>query len=141
MLAYAGKSSQELDADKRFPPFLRSHVSNKPTAYWIGGPSVPSKDVREFLSGLSDDVRVVDGRYVTGSGCPAHDCTENGLLWVDTATGATVYAASLDGQTATARGRSARLWMFSNAPLTAGALPPPLLDAIGGWTQYFFYDK
>lgn len=135
LLSYAGKASNDLEADKRFPAFLRSHISSKPVNYWVDGPSVPSKDIREFLAGMGDDVQTMENRYVIASGCPQHDCTENGMLWADTVTGATMYAASLDAHTTSEHGHGSHLWMFSNFPLSAGTLPSSLLAAIGNWTQ------
>ena len=135
LLTYAGKAPNELKADKRFPAFLHTHVSSKPVDYWVGGASVPSNDVREFLSGEGEDVQAIEHRYVIATGCPAHDCTENGMLWSDTVTGATVYAASLDSHAAPAHGYAARLLLFPNFALRAGSFPPALLTAIGNWTQ------
>ncbi|WP_419804080.1 hypothetical protein [Terriglobus sp.] len=135
LLSYAGKASNDLEADKRFPAFLRSHISSKPVNYWVEGPSVPSKDVRDFLGGLGDDVQTMENRYVVASGCPLHDCTENAMLWADTVTGATVYAASLEAHTTSEHGHGNHLWIFSNFPLSAGTLPTALLTAIGSWTQ------
>ena len=130
LLAFDGRSTNELALDKRFPGFLRTHVSTRKMTYWIGKPTEPAKDAVEFLHGPPEDVYVAEHRYVTASACVAHDATDCGMLWVDTQTGATVFAASVFRIPPPIAANSAHLWLFSNTELKPRALPPTLTSAI-----------
>ncbi len=137
LLAFDGKSTNELVLDKRFATFVRARVSSRPLVYWVadGRPTKPSDDVLEFLHGPPDDVHIVDKRYLTASACVPHDCVDTGLLWTDITTGATVFAASVYGTPVPIVGNRAHLWLFSNVALRASTLPPTLTAAIAQWSS------
>ena len=63
-----------------------------------------------------------------------HDCTDRGLLWVDTQTGATIFAASVYAVPAPLATNRAHLWLFSNTAASPHNLPPTLTDAIAHWS-------
>lgn len=134
LLAFNGKSTNALANDKRFPHFLRTHITNRKLSYWIGKPTSPAADAREFLGGPPNDVHVSDHRYLTASACVPHSCPDRGLLWVDTTTGATIFAASIYATATPILGNRAHLWLFTNTPLQQTALPPTLTSAIAQWS-------
>lgn len=136
LLTFKGKSTNDLVHDRRFPAFLRTHVSTHTLAYWSKTRSVPASDALQFLGGPPDDVQVLENRYLIASACVPHDCGERGLLWVDTASGATVFAPSVWDTTTPALGDSSRyhLYLFSNTALTPSSLPPTLIHAIATWS-------
>ena len=135
LLAFDGKSTNALVMDKRFPPFLRTHVTNAPIRYWLSDKATaPAKDALDFLHGPPDVVRVAEKRYVVASACVPHDCMDRGLLWVDTLTGATVFAASVYTSPVPMTNNRAHLWLFTNALIQANTLPPTLLEHLSPWS-------
>ncbi len=136
LLTFDGKSTNELALDKRFPAFLHTHITTRKITYWINKPTVPAKDAMEFLHGPPDDVHVADHRYVTASACVAHDAVDCGLLWVDTQTGATVFAASVFRIPPPIATNSAHLWLFTNTKLDPKTLPPTLTEGIAQWSAH-----
>lgn len=137
LLDFESKSTNDLYHDKRFASFLRTNVSTRPLAYWVDSkPSIPAQDALEFLGGPSDIIHIVDHRFLTASACVPHDCTERGLLWVDTDTGNTVFAPSVADSTTPALGDGSRyhLFLFTNCPFHWSNLPPTLLNDIATWS-------
>lgn len=136
LLTYAGKSTNALMWNTRFRTFLRAHVTAQPQRYWGDKPSIPSQDALQFLGGPPDDVTVLENRYLIASACVPHDCTERGLLWVDTQTAATIFAPATWDQATPAYGDASRhrLFLFTNKPLQQSTLPPTLIDAIAHWS-------
>ena len=134
LLTFDGKSTNELALDKRFPAFLHTHITTRKITYWINKPTEPAKDAMEFLHGPPDDVHAADHRYVTASACVAHDATDCGLLWVDTKTGATIFAAKIFRIPPPIATNSAHLWLFTNTKLNPKALPPTFTAAIATWS-------
>jgi uncharacterized protein YecT (DUF1311 family) len=111
LLAYAGKSTNQLIWDKRAKPLVNSRV-----------PASLSENVLLSLGGPPDPVLAADGRYVSMSACRAHSCIEKGFMWVDTMTGMGLGAYYLSG----------KLQLGSNS-LSAGNIPPQARAALINW--------
>ncbi len=136
LLAFDGKSTNALVQDHRLPAFLRTHITTRKLPYWTDQPTAPATDAISFLHGPPDDVHAINHRYVTASACVAHDAVDCGLLWVDTQTGTTVFAASVFRVPPPIATNSAHLWLFTNIKLDPKALPPTLTSAIGTWSAH-----
>jgi uncharacterized protein YecT (DUF1311 family) len=76
LLAYAGKSTNQLIWDKRIGSLIHDAL-----------PASLADRVAGALGGPPDPVFVTDRRYVSMSACFPHACGEKAFLWVDTQTG------------------------------------------------------
>lgn len=77
----------EFNGDPRLMPLLK-HGLPQSESWWVngyGGSAPVSSIVQEFI-GVPGGLTVDDDRYVTATGCVPHDCTTNGMLWMDTGT-------------------------------------------------------
>ena len=72
LIGYVGKPTDAAVGDRRFTPVLRNRV-----------PVTLVGRMLLNLGGPPDPVGVVDGRFVSMSGCRARDCRSKALLWID----------------------------------------------------------
>lgn len=82
LLALDGQAASKIVGDSRFTDVLSAVVPDAPLGK--DDPERLRDIVRSNLTGPPDEVRVVDKRYVTFSGCRAHDCESKAYIWFDT---------------------------------------------------------
>jgi len=123
--------------DKEFPILLHQTL-NAPQSFWRDG-KLPLADVAQLYFGtLSGWVHGEGNRYITFSGCVAHACENQGLLWVDTAVQhpTVVFAATewtTQGKSVEDPNADFNLWLFTSRPLDPAHPPQSLVDAIANW--------
>lgn len=79
LLAFAGRTTNELLWDARFADLLRSLVRRSGDP----GPDALTEELRRSLGGAPEDVVVADGRFVVATACRHHYCDERGYVWID----------------------------------------------------------
>jgi hypothetical protein len=83
-------------------------------------------------------VTATDNRYISIDGCVPSFCAASGLLWIDLGRPhplAVFAAVNWDPQAHTTDQPQANynLWLFTNHPVDANALPLALTEAIANW--------
>jgi hypothetical protein len=127
-----------LRIDARFQSFLRDAFP-QPQSMW-GPPNAqePLATIIPLFLNQYGTVTATDNRYITVDGCVPSFCAASGLLWIDLGRPhpLSVFAAiNWDPQAHTTDQPAAdyNLWLFSNHPLDADALPLALTQAIAHW--------
>jgi hypothetical protein len=124
-------------ADPHFRPMLDDNLK-APQAFFRNG-KLPLARVAELYFGMIlGNVTGIDNRYITFYSCVPHNCTSQGLLWIDTQPQhATVVFAATEW---TAEGKSViepdadyNLWLFSSRALDIEHPPQSLIEAIAHW--------
>ncbi|MGA8939880.1 MAG: hypothetical protein WB439_12025 [Acidobacteriaceae bacterium] len=123
--------------DPRFKSMLHDNLK-APQSFFRNG-ALPLADVAEHYFGMIfSAVRGMDNRYITFNSCVPHDCTSQGLLWIDTAPAhpTIVFVATqwtTEGKSDADPDADFNLWVFSNRPLDPEHPPPTLVTAISKW--------
>lgn len=101
-----------LTGDPRFSPMLRRAFPQRQW-FWNDHHRFPSTgEVIETFTAVPGKALLDSGRYLTLPGCVPHDCTDNGLLWIDTAPGSTQLIAAINPEVG--GGPGTHLWLFTS---------------------------
>lgn len=123
------------NGDPRLPTLLKISLPQQ-ESWWVDGHagSAPvSRIVQEFI-GVPRNLLVDDDRLVTATGCVPHDCTTNGMLWIDTdAHPATVIFAAEVMIESVKGGDNNHLWIYASTQQNFEALPPSFLASLMRW--------
>ena len=132
-----GRAS-DLRIDARFQSFLHN-AFKQPQSMW-GPPNSnePLATIIPLFLSQYGTVTAENNRYITVDGCVPSFCAASGLLWIDLGRPhplAVFAAVNWDPQAHTTDQPAAdyNLWLFSNRPLDADALPLALTQAIAHW--------
>ncbi len=82
LLALDGQSEGKIVGDPRFSDIVSAVVPDAPLGK--DDPERLRDIVKSNLTGPPEEIRVIDGRYVTFSACRAHDCESKAYIWFDT---------------------------------------------------------
>ena len=132
----AGEQNK-LNWDPRFQALL-TNSSHQRQSFWFDHyrfTPLPAL-VQQFM-GVPGRVLLEEDRYVTVNGCVPHDCSDRGMLWIDTGTTkkpCVIFAAT--GQVSQGlenRYSQIHLWLFSSTKLDWSKLPPPFRSSLIAW--------
>jgi hypothetical protein len=123
------------NGDVRLPGLLERSLHQQ-QSWWVNGHagSAPvSSIVQEFI-GVPRDLFVDNDRYVTATGCVPHDCTTNGMLWIDTdAHPASVIFVAEVMINSVKGGDNNHLWIYASAHQNFETLPSNFLSSLKRW--------
>lgn len=145
LLEYVGKSAADAMHDERFMGLMSATVPD------IEGPKnyygeLWRDDVYRHFGVTSDDVTVVDGRYVSFSGWWPHSATNRGFLWCDVKNNVTVVAIGVRDKLCSHDKEGLHI---TSRSLLAHELPHAFAKALAAWKKYneihpaqiLFYDR
>jgi hypothetical protein len=124
-----------LNGDPRFAVLLRSAFHQKQWFWLDHYRFTPLPDLIETFIGVPGSAILDEGRYVTLDGCVPHDCTDRGMLWIDSESqpASLIFAATRpvngDGPAGD------HLWLFSSVKLNWQHLPPSFLVSLPRWFE------
>lgn len=131
-----------LNGDPRFDALLRSSFHQRQWFWHDHGSFIPVADLVHTFIGVPGDAVLTSGRYVTANGCVPHDCTDLGMLWIDTGVhpasllfAATQLIVSVDKPSQT------HLWIFASRKQNFEDLPPDFLASLKRWRDTANADK
>jgi hypothetical protein len=130
--------ANDLRLDGRFQSLLLDSFK-QPQSMW-GPPNThePLSTIIPLFLTKYGAVTAEQNRYLTVDGCVPSFCAASGLLWIDLGRPhpLAVFAAvnwNPDAHTTAEPTADYNLWLFSNHPLDADALPLALTEAIAHW--------
>lgn len=104
------------DSDPRYSPLLKAAFPQRQWFWFDHNRLLTIPGLAETFLGLRH-FTTYSGRYVTRAGCVPHDCTDNGLLWIDTDPaedpGATRLILAVDPLIS--GGPTSHLWLFTSS--------------------------
>ena len=130
--------ANDLRLDARFQSFLRD-AFHQPQSMW-GPPNTrePLATIIPLFLTQYGAVAAEQNRFLTVDGCVPSFCAASALLWIDLGRPhpLAVFAAvnwNPDAHTTDQPTADYNLWLFTNHPLDANALPLALTEAIAHW--------
>ena len=137
LLAFKGKSMNQLVWDKRFTDLLKARLPRTAAKFWANGKQPLWETAINHLGGPPSDVEVVDDRYVVSSACVAHFCDAKGVIWIDVQTTAIVFgAAEWIQSSGVGADERHHLWLISNVDFESAKLPPSLVAYLEQWSAH-----
>lgn len=137
--AGSGEDGQEnrLNGDPRFMALLHSSLRQHQFFWHDHGSFTPLPDLVQTFIGVPNKALLLDERYAVVDGCVPHDCSDRGMLWIDTASGSRpslifVATSPVNGGGPT-DGSLVHLWLFSSTKLNWQQLPPSFMSSVSQW--------
>jgi hypothetical protein len=130
--------ANDLRLDGRFQTFLQDSFKQPQSMWGLPNTHEPLATIIPLFLTQYGTVTAEQNRYLTVDGCVPNFCAASGLLWIDLGTPhplAVFAAVNWDPEAHTTDEPAAdyNLWLFSNHPLDADALPLALTQAIAHW--------
>jgi len=130
--------ANNLRVDARFQSFLRNSFPQPQSMWGPPNSSEPLATIIPLFLTQYGTVTATDNRYISIDGCVPSFCAASGLLWIDLGRPhplAVFAAVNWDPQAHTTDQPQANynLWLFTNHPVDANALPLALTEAIANW--------
>lgn len=123
--------------DPRFARLLHD-TFKAPQSFWRDGTVSLAEAASQHFGVTQGGVQGEDNRYISLTGCVAHSCPDQGLLWVDTLPNHVLLIFAATDWTAQSKGMEDpaadfNLWIFPSRALAQQALPEGFLRAALGW--------
>jgi hypothetical protein len=130
--------ANDLRLDVRFQALLQGSFKQSQSMWGPPNTYEPLATIIPLFLTQYGTVIAEQNRYLTVDGCVPSFCAASGLLWIDLGTPhplAVFAAVNWDPEAHTTDQPAAdyNLWLFSNRPLDADALPLALTQAISHW--------
>ena len=127
-----------LRLDARFQGFLRDAFPQPQSMWGPPNSNEPMATIIPLFLTQYGAVTAEQNRYISIDGCVPSFCAASGLLWIDLGRShplAVFAAVNWDPQSHTTDQPQANynLWLFTNHPVDANALPLALTEAIANW--------
>jgi hypothetical protein len=127
-----------LRLDARFQGFLRDAFTQPQSMWGPPNSNEPLATIIPLFLTQYGAVTAEQNRYISIDGCVPSFCAASGLLWIDLGRShplAVFAAVNWDPQSHTTDQPQANynLWLFTNHPVDANALPLALTEAIADW--------
>jgi hypothetical protein len=127
-----------LRLDARFQGFLRDAFTQPQSMWGPPNSNEPLATIIPLFLTQYGAVTAEQNRYISIDGCVPSFCAASGLLWIDLGRShplAVFAAVNWDPQSHTTDQPQANynLWLFTNHPVDANALPLALTEAIANW--------
>ena len=127
-----------LRLDARFQGFLRDAFPQPQSMWGPPNSNEPLATIIPLFLTQYGAVTAEQNRYISIDGCVPSFCAASGLLWIDLGRPrplAVFAAVNWDPQSHTTDQPQAsyNLWLFTNHPVDANALPLALTEAIANW--------
>jgi hypothetical protein len=134
LLAYVGRTTNELVADKRFNSLLNNVVPNK-TVFLVGRPTSLRKTFRKMLTDAPDFVTMRDKEYFAFGGKDKNQPDDKALIWLDWRTGRSAIAIvhHYGPDDPKKYSNEPMLYVASNTLNAANGLPSELKFAVKNW--------
>jgi hypothetical protein len=135
--AQPGEDEMALLRDERFVTLLRESF-HAPQSFWRDGAVPLAEAAREHFGVTQSGVLTEGNRYISVSGCVAHSCPDQGLLWVDTLPKHELLIFAATDWTTQGKGMADpdadfNLWIFPSRRLDSGSLPEAFVRAALQW--------
>ena len=131
---YSGK---DIKWDPRFQTLIRSSLHQRQSIWRDHGKLISLPDLVQVFIGMPGSVLVDEDRFYTIEGCVPHDCTDRGMVWIDSASTdkmAVIFVAMSSVNTAMDdHATPIHLWLFSSTALNWQKLPPNFLLRLSQW--------
>jgi hypothetical protein len=135
--AQPGEDELALLRDERFAALLRVSFQ-APQSFWRDGAVPLAEAAREHFGVAQSGVVAEGNRYISVSGCVAHSCPDQGLLWVDTLPKHELLIFAATDWTTQGKGMADpdaefNLWIFPSRRLDYGVLPEAFVRSALQW--------
>lgn len=126
-----------LNGDARLVALLHSSLRQHQFFWHDHGNFTPLPDLVQTFIGVPNKALLWDQRYAVVDGCVPHDCSDRGMLWIDTAS--TSKPSLIFVATDSVRGSGPKegslvhLWLFSSTKLDWQHLPPSFVSSASPW--------